>query len=53
MNDNTCNTPFTKASPNYPHTNNADNSIKIAFTNSELPKIICTLFTSAHKKKTL
>ena len=48
------NTPFTKTSPNYPHKNNADNSIKIAFTNSELPKIICTLFTSAHyKKKTL
>ena len=32
---------------------NADNSIKIAFTNSELPKIICTLFTSAHFKKNL
>ena len=28
-------TPFTKTSPNYPHKNNADNSIKIAFTNSE------------------
>ena len=42
------NTPFTKTSPNYPHKNNADNSIKIAFTNSELPKIIRTLFTSAH-----
>ena len=41
-------TPFTKTSPNYPHKNNADNSIKIAFTNSELPKIIHTLFTSAH-----
>ena len=33
-------TPFTKTSPNYPHKNNADNSIKIAFTNSEVPKII-------------
>ena len=28
-----------------------DNSIKTAFTNSELPKIICTFFTSAQKKK--
>ena len=38
-----CNyTPFTKASPNYPHKYNADNSIKIAFTNSELLKIIHT-----------
>ena len=46
-------TPFTKTSPNYPHKNNADNSITIAFTNSELPKIIRTLFTSAHWKKTL
>ena len=45
--------PFTKTSPNYPHKNNADNSIKIAFTNSELPKIIRTLFTSAHKKNNL
>ena len=32
--------------PNYPHKNNADNSIKKK--NSELPKIIRTLFTSAH-----
>ena len=47
------NTPFTKTSPNYPHKNNVDNSIKIVFTNSELPKIIRTLFTSAHKKNTL
>ena len=44
-------TPFTKTSPNYPLKNNADNSIKIAFTNSELPKIIRTLFTSAPPKK--
>ena len=29
-------TPFTKTSPNYPHKNNADNSIKIAFTNSDM-----------------
>ena len=42
------NTPFTKTSPSYPHKNNAANSIKIAFTNSELLKIIHTLFTSAH-----
>ena len=40
--------PFHKNIPHYPHKNNADNSIKIAFTNSELPKIIRTLFTSAH-----
>ena len=46
-------TPFTKTSPNYPHKNNADNSIKIAFTNSELPKIIRALFTSGHYKKNL
>ena len=46
------NTPFTKTSPNYLHKNNVDNSMKIAFTNSELPKIIRTLFTSDHKKKT-
>ena len=45
------NNPFTKTSPNYPHKNNADNSIKIAFTNSERPKIIRTLFTNAHLKK--
>ena len=38
------NTPFTNTSPNYPRII----SIKIAFTNSELPKIIRTLFTSAH-----
>ena len=44
-------TPFTKASPNCPHTNNVDNSIKIAFTNSEHRKIIHTFFTSAHLKK--
>ena len=43
--------PFTKTSPNYPHKNNADNSIKIAFTKSKFPKIIYTLFTSGHKKK--
>ena len=39
--------------PNYPHKNNADNSIKIAFTNSKLPKIIRTLVTSGHLKKYL
>ena len=33
--------------------NNADNSIKIAFTNSELSKIIRTLVTSGHQKHTL
>ena len=44
----TSHTPFTKTSLKYPHKNNADNSIKIAFTNSELPKVIRTLFTSAH-----
>ena len=38
---------------NYPHKNYADNSIKIVFTNSELPKIIGTSFTSAHYKKKL
>ena len=44
--------PFHKNIPQlYLHKNNADNSIKIAFTNSELPKIICTLFTSGHKNK--
>ena len=48
------NTPFTKTSPNYLHIkNNADNSIKITITNSELPKMIRTLFTSAHQKKNL
>ena len=45
-------TPFTKASPNYPHKNNADNSIQITFTNSELPKIIRTLFYERPLKKT-
>ena len=45
--------PFTKTFPNYPHKNNADNSIKIAFTNSGLPKIIRTLFTNGHLKKNL
>ena len=48
---NTPNTPFTEASPNYPHKNNADNSIKIVFTNSELPKIIHTFFLRVPIKK--
>ena len=47
------NTPFTKASPNYPHYSNADNSMKITFTNSEVPKIIHTFSGAAIKKKIL
>ena len=47
-------TPFTKTSPNYPHKNNADNSIKIAFTNSELPKNnLHFIYERPFKKKTL
>ena len=44
------NTPFTKASPNYPHKNYADNSIKLALTISEHPKIIHFFYERPLKK---
>ena len=43
-------TPFTKASPNYPHKNYVDNSVKIAFTNSGHSKIIHFFYKRPLKK---